>query len=97
MSDGDFIDRGANVLFVEDEPLVSDIVAEALVEQGFTVRTVDNARDALACLSSGSAVDILFTDLNLAAHWPSVRVSCDPICRWSILPVGCRRSIACSA
>ena len=65
MSNGDFIDRCARVLVVEDEPLISDIVTEALAEQGFAVQAVDNARDALACLRSGSPVDILFTDINL--------------------------------
>ena len=43
MSDGGSIDRTASVLVVEDEPLVSDIVSEALAEQGFAVRVVDNA------------------------------------------------------
>ena len=65
MSDGGSIDRTASVLVVEDEPLVSDIVSEALAEQGFAVRVVDNAGAALACLSSDSPVDVLFTDLNL--------------------------------
>jgi CheY-like chemotaxis protein len=53
------------VLVVEDEPLVGDVVCEALEEQGFAVHVVDNARAALACLSSDSPVDVLFTDLNL--------------------------------
>jgi CheY-like chemotaxis protein len=65
MLDGGSIDRSARVLVVEDEPLVSDIVSEVLAEQGFAVRVVDNAGDALACLSSDSPVDVLFTDLNL--------------------------------
>jgi CheY-like chemotaxis protein len=65
MSDGAFADRSASVLVVEDEPLVSDIVSEALEEQGFAVQTFDNAGDALECLSSNSPVDVLFTDLNL--------------------------------
>lgn len=61
----DMVDHCANVLVVEDEPLISDIVTEVLAEQGFAVQAVDNARDALACLSSGSPVDVLFTDVNL--------------------------------
>ncbi len=65
MSDGRSIDKCARVLVVEDEPLVSDIVTEALAEQGFAVQAVDNARDALDCLSSDLPVDILFTDVNL--------------------------------
>ena len=58
-------ERRANVLLVEDEPLICDIASEALVEQGFTVETVSNAGDALRRLMSGSPIDILFTDVNL--------------------------------
>jgi CheY-like chemotaxis protein len=57
--------KRASVLLVEDEPLISEIAAEALEEQGFAVEAVDNAGDALRRLMSGSAIDILFTDLNL--------------------------------
>jgi two-component system, response regulator PdtaR len=53
-----------HVLFVEDEVLISDWVAQALSEQGFAVETVANAADALALLASGP-VDVLFTDINL--------------------------------
>jgi CheY-like chemotaxis protein len=54
-----------SVLLVEDEPMVSEVVAEALTEQGFSVETVANAHDALRRLRSGSPVDILFTDVVL--------------------------------
>ncbi len=53
-----------HVLFVEDEVLISECVAEALSEQGFAVRTVANAADALAHLAA-LPVDVLFTDINL--------------------------------
>lgn len=52
------------ILFVEDEFLISEWVAEALTEQGFAVDAVSNASDALEHLAAGS-VDILFTDVNL--------------------------------
>ncbi len=52
------------VLFVEDELLISEWVAEALAEQGFAVLTATNAADALAHLAS-VPVDVLFTDINL--------------------------------
>ena len=52
------------LLLVEDEFLISDMVAEDLSEQGFVVRAVANASDALSHLAS-AAVDILFTDVNL--------------------------------
>ena len=57
--------KRASVLLVEDEPLISEIAAEALEEQGFAVEAVENAGDALRRLMSGSRFDILFTDLNL--------------------------------
>ena len=53
-----------NVLLVEDEIFISEWVAEALSEQGFTVQTVTNAADALRHLAS-DVVDVLFTDINL--------------------------------
>jgi len=52
------------ILLVEDEPLISEWVAESLLEQGFTVLTVTNAADALQHVASAT-VDVLFTDINL--------------------------------
>jgi DNA-binding response OmpR family regulator len=53
-----------HVLFVEDEYLISEWVAQSLSEQGFAVQTVTNAADALHHLASVQ-VDVLFTDINL--------------------------------
>ncbi len=53
-----------HVLFVEDEFLISEWVAQSLSEQGFAVQAVSNAADALRALSS-DPVDVLFTDINL--------------------------------
>ena len=52
------------VLLVEDEFLISEWVSESLEEQGFAVRAVSNAAEALRLLNS-TAVDVLFTDVNL--------------------------------
>src|ERR1700735_4470348 len=52
------------VLLVEDEFLIREWVSEALAEQGFAVRAVSNAAEALRQLTS-TAVDVLFTDINL--------------------------------
>jgi DNA-binding NtrC family response regulator len=54
-----------HVLMVEDEFLISLVVADALEEQGLAVHTVDNAADALAYIQSGVPVDVLFTDIEL--------------------------------
>jgi CheY-like chemotaxis protein len=52
------------ILVVEDEFLIAEWVAESLSEQGFAVKTVTNAGDALRHLAS-APVDVLFTDINL--------------------------------
>jgi CheY-like chemotaxis protein len=58
-------EKRASVLLVEDEPMICDFAAEALTEQGFEVRAVSTANEALRYLASGSTVDVLFTDVNL--------------------------------
>jgi CheY-like chemotaxis protein len=58
-------EKRASVLLVEDEPAISDIAAEALAEQGFEVRAVASASEALRFLTAGEPIDILFTDINL--------------------------------
>jgi CheY-like chemotaxis protein len=59
-------EKRASVLLVEDEALICDLAAEVLAEQGFEVRAVSTAMEALRHLMSGSQIDILFTDVNLA-------------------------------
>ena len=53
------------VLLVEDEVLISNLVAEALSERGFTVHEVTTADEALHYIGSGADLDVLFTDINL--------------------------------
>jgi CheY-like chemotaxis protein len=55
------------LLLVEDEFLISEMVADHLSEQGFDVCTVTNGPDALSHLAA-AAVDVLFTDINLAGN-----------------------------
>ena len=57
--------RRTSVLVVEDEILISDLVADALGEQGFQVHAVASGEAALQLLESGVDVDVLFTDINL--------------------------------
>ena len=59
------MDKRTRVLLVEDEPLISEMVADALEEQGFVVHVVSNAADALRHIESGAVVDALFTDVHL--------------------------------
>ncbi|MBV9347389.1 MAG: response regulator [Pseudolabrys sp.] len=57
--------NGCRILLVEDEPLISELVAGVLEENGFTVHTVATARAALDYLSAGYETDLLFTDIML--------------------------------
>jgi CheY-like chemotaxis protein len=57
--------REPAVLFVEDEPLLGELMTEALIDQGFDVHASTDAGDALRHLTSGAPVDILFTDIEL--------------------------------
>ena len=54
------------VLVVEDEALICVETADTLEHQGFEVHMALNAEDALRRLRGGLAIDILFTDINLA-------------------------------
>lgn len=53
------------VLLVEDEVLISHLVADWLCERGFAVHEVTTGDEALDYIGAGGAVDVLFTDVNL--------------------------------
>src|ERR1043166_2620778 len=53
------------ILFVEDEPLLGELMSEALTDRGFTVHVAPNAHDALAHLKSEADIDVLITDIDL--------------------------------
>jgi CheY-like chemotaxis protein len=53
-----------SVLLVEDEVLISHLVAECLCERGFVVHEVATADEALRYIDGGR-VDVMFTDINL--------------------------------
>jgi CheY-like chemotaxis protein len=54
-----------SVLVVEDEVLISNLVADALSDSGFIVHEVTTADEALRYIDSGADIDVLFTDVNL--------------------------------
>ncbi|MDO8878466.1 MAG: response regulator [Pseudolabrys sp.] len=54
-----------SVLLVEDEELISHLVAGELSEYGFAVYKAANADEALRYINAGGEVDVLFTDVNL--------------------------------
>jgi CheY-like chemotaxis protein len=57
--------RRTSVLVVEDEILISKLIAEVLSENGFDVHAVPDGEEALHYFESGAEVDVLFTDINL--------------------------------
>ena len=80
-------EKRASVLLVEDEPMICDIAAEALVEQGFAVQAVSNAGDALRCLLAGPPIDVLFTDVNLSGGMDGVALALRARELWPDLPI----------
>lgn len=54
---------GGRLLFVEDDPLVSAVVAPALRAAGFQVHEASNADEALRLLSDQGPFDIVFSDI----------------------------------
>lgn len=54
-----------SVLLVEDEVMISNLVANCLSESGFRVHEVATADEALRYIKSGASVDALFTDILL--------------------------------
>jgi CheY-like chemotaxis protein len=63
------------VLLVEDEPLVREITAEALLGQGLDVRAAASGEEALRELQRGDRCDVLFTDVNLGRGIDGVTLS----------------------
>jgi CheY-like chemotaxis protein len=53
------------VLVVENEAIIRDLIVDVLIEDGFEVHAVANARDALSHLAAQWPVDVLFTDIEL--------------------------------
>lgn len=58
-------DCPVSVLLVEDEVLISMLVADMLAEHGFAVHEMTTADAALGYVEAGGPVDVLFTDVNL--------------------------------
>ncbi len=53
------------VLLVEDETLISQLVAGWLSARGFAVHAAGTGGEALQYIGDGGEVDVLFTDVNL--------------------------------
>ena len=59
--------QGKSILFVEDEPLLGELMVDALADKGFAVTVVPDAGGALRYLLSGAQADVLFTDIDLGS------------------------------
>ena len=57
--------NNSTVLLVEDEVLISHLVADWLAERGFAVHEAATGDEALDYIDAGGEVDVLFTDVNL--------------------------------
>ena len=65
-----------SVLLVEDEVLISHLVAEELSERGFEVHEMATADEALRYIESGGAFDVLVTDINLPGRMDGRELAC---------------------
>lgn len=65
-----------SVLVVEDEAIISSMVADALSEYGFAVHEAATGSEALRYLDSGIEVDVLFTDINLPGGIDGTELAC---------------------
>ncbi len=79
--------RRGHILLVEDEFLISDMIAEALTDEGYAVHAVVTGEEALRHLASGARVDLLLTDINLAGalDGATLALRARELCPW--LPV----------
>jgi CheY-like chemotaxis protein len=69
------VTRLRNILVVEDEFLISEVITQTLMDRGFAVHTLESAELALQYLEAGSAVDLLFTDINLPGAMDGVALA----------------------
>ena len=53
------------VLVVEDDPVIREMIAEILIEEGVEADGVGYAEEALVLLGSGEQIDLLVTDIDL--------------------------------
>jgi CheY-like chemotaxis protein len=83
----DMAARRTSVLLVEDEVLISELVADALCERGFTVHAVADGETALRYLESGADVDVLFTDINLTGEMDGSMLAEEARARRPDLPI----------
>jgi DNA-binding NtrC family response regulator len=65
----------ATILVAEDEILIRAMVAQHLRSAGFRILEASNAREAIEILSSGEAVDVVFTDVRMEDRTDGLRLA----------------------
>ena len=70
------MERRKHILVVEDEELISEMISDALTEDGFDVHVTANAYEALRYLAAGNPVDLLFTDIDLPGDIDGGSLAC---------------------
>jgi CheY-like chemotaxis protein len=70
------------VLVVEDEPLLRELSVLELKEAGYDVIEAPTAIEALAILTSGTAIAVIFTDVNMPGGLDGLQLSAMVRERW---------------
>jgi DNA-binding NtrC family response regulator len=81
------MEPAAKVLLVEDEPMLSELLTEALTDKGFAVHAAPDADGALAYLRSAADIDIMFTDIDLGEGMDGAQLACIARLLRPMLPV----------
>jgi PAS domain S-box-containing protein len=61
----DLARRGETILIVDDEPTIRFVIAETLLDAGYTILEAQDGASGLAILQSAARVDLLLTDVGL--------------------------------
>ena len=75
------------VLIVEDETLISRLIADWLNERGFAVHEAASGDEALAYIDQGGPVDVMFTDVNLPGSLSGAELAAEVRARRPELPI----------
>jgi CheY-like chemotaxis protein len=75
------------VLVVEDETLISHLVADWLNDRGFAVHQAASGDEALDYIDQGGPVDVMFTDVNLPGSLSGAELAAQVRARRPELPI----------